>query len=192
MRICIDAGHGGADSGAVGPTGLQEKEVVLLLAHLLKCNLERKYDVIMTRYGDENAGLSSRARMANNSASQLFVSLHFNAAEGVVQRPGAEVWHFPNSPLGVSCAELVLERIVQGMRLASRGIKASSEFVVLQETKCPAILVEPAFISDLKQESLMRQTSWLVQLAVCIAKGICQWEEEYCKKDKRREVKNVD
>ena len=79
--IVIDPGHGGKDDGAVGPTGLKEKEVVLdialRLARLLQDQLRVK--VILTREKDKFVGLQERGRIANRNDGKLFVSLHCNA-----------------------------------------------------------------------------------------------------------------
>lgn len=78
--IVLDPGHGGKDPGAVGPTGLMEKDVVLdvglRLAKLFEEQLRVK--VVLTRDTDEFVGLKERGRIANRSDGKLFVSLHCN------------------------------------------------------------------------------------------------------------------
>ncbi len=80
-RIVLDAGHGGHDPGAVGPGGLQEKEVVLdvtkRVARLADEGLGIK--VALTRTGDYFVPLRDRTQFANKERAQLFVSIHANA-----------------------------------------------------------------------------------------------------------------
>ena len=80
--VVIDPGHGGKDPGAIGPSGLQEKEVVLdickRLASLLQTRLGLK--VILTREDDTFISLSGRTKMANAEGADLFVSVHANAS----------------------------------------------------------------------------------------------------------------
>ncbi len=80
--IVVDAGHGGEAPGAVGPTGLAEKDVVLdvalKLARMIEERLHRK--VILTRDRDVFIPLSERTRIANDNKADLFVSIHANAS----------------------------------------------------------------------------------------------------------------
>ncbi len=80
--IVVDAGHGGKDPGAIGPTGLKEKDVALKVAKLLKKELERRLDakVILTRSSDRFLPLEERTAIANAKKADLFVSVHCNAA----------------------------------------------------------------------------------------------------------------
>jgi len=81
-RIVIDPGHGGKDPGATGPSGLLEKNVNLEISKTLKELFESRLDVqvILTREDDRFLPLSERARIANESAADLFISIHCNAA----------------------------------------------------------------------------------------------------------------
>lgn len=79
--IVIDAGHGGKDPGAIGRSGLTEKEVVLDVALRLRKLIERKLNrtVLMTRESDVFVSLDDRTLLANSSGADLFVSIHVNA-----------------------------------------------------------------------------------------------------------------
>jgi len=81
-RICIDAGHGGGDFGAIGSTKLMEKDLTLKLAKKLKQIVRTKLgiQVIMTREIDSEMSLNARAAIANNQKAQLFVSIHVNSS----------------------------------------------------------------------------------------------------------------
>ncbi len=81
-RIVVDPGHGGHDPGAVGQSGLQEKEVVLSIGLKLRDKLkdELGLDVVMTRSTDVFIPLEERTAIANKVGADLFVSIHANAA----------------------------------------------------------------------------------------------------------------
>ncbi|HZV82363.1 MAG TPA: N-acetylmuramoyl-L-alanine amidase [Geobacteraceae bacterium] len=81
-RIVVDPGHGGKDPGAVGPSGLQEKEVVLAMGLSLAKKLkdELGIDVVMTRSTDVFIELQERTAIANQVGADLFVSIHANAS----------------------------------------------------------------------------------------------------------------
>lgn len=85
-RIVIDPGHGGHDPGAIGPSGLKEKDVNLRIAKALKEKLEeegKKYgitDVSLTRNTDKFIKLEDRTTIARQRKADLFISIHCNAA----------------------------------------------------------------------------------------------------------------
>jgi N-acetylmuramoyl-L-alanine amidase len=80
--IVVDAGHGGTEEGARGPTGTLEKNVTLGVARRLKAALEARLGVrvILTRDADTTVDLDERAALANNNKADLFLSLHANAS----------------------------------------------------------------------------------------------------------------
>ena len=82
--IIIDAGHGGEDPGAVGAMGTKEKDITLDIARLLKNRLEAKgiYRVLLTRNADKYIPLKARTVLANESGSDLFLSVHVNFLPG--------------------------------------------------------------------------------------------------------------
>jgi N-acetylmuramoyl-L-alanine amidase len=79
-RIIVDAGHGGHDTGAIGPTRVREKDVTLAIAQRLAKRLQAKgFEVVLTRRGDTFVALEERTAIANARHGDLFVSLHANA-----------------------------------------------------------------------------------------------------------------
>ena len=81
-RVVIDPGHGGRDTGTIGPSGLKEKDLVLALSQRLKELLEEhlKTDVVLTRTSDTFVPLEERTAIANQVRADLFVSLHANSS----------------------------------------------------------------------------------------------------------------
>ena len=79
--IVIDPGHGGEDPGATGPSGIREKDIVLLLARKLQkvLNESGEFKTFLTRRGDYFVPLYDRVRIANEYGADLFISLHANA-----------------------------------------------------------------------------------------------------------------
>jgi N-acetylmuramoyl-L-alanine amidase len=79
-RIIVDAGHGGHDTGAIGPRGVREKDVTLSMARRLADKLRSQgFEVTLTRTDDRYLKLEERTAMANMARGDLFVSLHTNA-----------------------------------------------------------------------------------------------------------------
>lgn len=95
VTICLDPGHGGNDSGAIGINNVYEKNLTLKIAQYCKQELE-KYNchVVMTRTGDTNPSLEDRANFAKSQGAQYLISIHLNSGSGYAV--GAEVY-YPNT-----------------------------------------------------------------------------------------------
>lgn len=91
--IVLDPGHGGSETGAIGPSGVEEKALTLLLARALKSRLESALGVrvVLTRDEDANLPHATRTAVANQNKADLFISLHLNSAFGASAR-GAETY----------------------------------------------------------------------------------------------------
>jgi N-acetylmuramoyl-L-alanine amidase len=95
--IVIDPGHGGHDAGAVGPTGLQEKELALDIARRVAALLQEELGVriVLTRARDQFVGLRERTALANRERADLFISIHVNAAPAAAAT-GTETYFLSN------------------------------------------------------------------------------------------------
>ena len=127
VTICLDPGHGGEDSGAVGVNNAYEKDLTLKIAQYCKQELE-KYDcnVVMTRTGDTNPSLEDRANFAKSQGAQYLISIHLNSGSGYAV--GAEVY-YPNtnwrpdiSQNGKNVAQAIQNQLVF-LGIRDRGIK---------------------------------------------------------------------
>ena len=117
--VVIDAGHGGKDPGAIGVTGLQEKDVTLRLARKIRSELRRKgYKVILTRDSDTFIPLEERTAIANTKNGDLFLSLHANAAPNR-QAHGVETYYLSLATTPEERAAAALENAVSSMQLSA-------------------------------------------------------------------------
>lgn len=92
-RVVLDAGHGGSDPGATAQE-LTEKEITLDIGRRLRTRLEaRGFEVLVTRGDDRTIALRDRARLANNSKSDIFVSIHVNAITKHTRSRGVETYY---------------------------------------------------------------------------------------------------
>jgi N-acetylmuramoyl-L-alanine amidase len=94
-RIVIDAGHGGHDTGTVGPTGLMEKDLCLDVALRLGRIIQQKLpaaDIVYTRADDTFIPLEERTRIANDAKADLFISIHANSSPDHLAR-GVETYY---------------------------------------------------------------------------------------------------
>jgi N-acetylmuramoyl-L-alanine amidase len=91
-RVVVDAGHGGRDTGAIGPRGVREKDMALAIAKRVALRLSSLgFEVVMTRKRDVFVPLEERTRIANEARADLFVSIHCNAARRR-KLEGVETW----------------------------------------------------------------------------------------------------
>jgi len=104
--IVIDPGHGGRDTGAIGPNGTQEKNLTLRLARTLRRQLELRLPVraILTRDRDAELPLDSRPAIANENKGDLFISIHLNSSPSPTS-VGAETYFLSLDPSDERAAE---------------------------------------------------------------------------------------
>jgi len=116
-RIVIDAGHGGHDTGTIGPTGLMEKDLCLDVALRLGKLIQQKLpgaDVVYTRPDDTFIPLEERTRIANEAKADLFISIHANSSHDMQAR-------------GIETYYLNLKGSAEAMEVAARENSSSSD-----------------------------------------------------------------
>lgn len=173
IRIAIDPGHGGWDPGAVGPTGLKEKDVNQQVAwHLQNCLREYGNATTMsTRSSDQYVPLKDRANKANSWGAHRFVSIHHNGSTNRSVN-GTEVYSYTGA--GHQSADLrdkIQNRLLQVYGLNDLGAKTAS-FSVLRNTSMPAVLTEASFITNPYEEARLKRPEYLWKQAFYIYLGI--------------------
>jgi len=173
-KVILDAGHGGNDPGAVGPTGLLEKDVNLKITFIVADILmNRGVDVEFTRDHDKRVELSERVKIANDSKADCFASIHINSAADKAAT-GTETFAFNAGTEGDRLAKSVQKSLVNEIKLPDRGVKYRN-FTVIAKTTMPAILNEVAFISNPTEEKLLKNIEFIEKAAIGIAKGILDY-----------------
>ena len=173
-RIAIDAGHGAGDPGNIGPDGLVEAEVALLLATDLADELRALgAEPTILRAADENPTPSERARAANALDAALCVSLHMNA--GAPEAEGTSCFYYGTettwSPAGERLADTVVDELTTRLGLKD-GRTHRLAIPLLRETRMPAVQIEVCFITRPGEEKLLADPSLRRELAAAIASGI--------------------
>ena len=173
--IILDPGHGGFDPGAIGPSGLEEKDVNLAITLLAAEILQREgYNVMLTRKDDRFISLKERVEMANRMEALLFVSIHANSANTTYSE-GIETFIAPNKVASSQLLANALQRnLLKELKRNDRGIK-QEDFYVIKYTDMPAALVEVAFISNPHEESLLSSNLFREKAARAIAQGIIEY-----------------
>lgn len=176
MKVLLDSGHGGKDSGAINASvGAYEKDVAFdLCLRVGAILLEMGHDVVYTKTGDIYVSPSDRLRMIQRENPEVFVSLHLNAAEST-EATGVETLYRTSKSL--SLARSVHGRIVDVLGLKDRGVKndvddLGRKLAVLSDTDVPSILIEVAFISNNSDLAIVQDKR--DDVANAIAEGVNQ------------------
>lgn len=158
--VCLDAGHGGTDVGAVSTDGTRyEKDDNLRLTLKVRDELERMgVKTVLTREDDSTVELKDRCRTANKKRADIFVSLHRNSS---LTGTGIEAW-IAKRPKGdeKEIARKLVKALSSTTGLENRGVKSgyrdktAFNYYVNANTNMPSILLEVAFISSQEDNRL--------------------------------------
>ncbi|MGH4137415.1 N-acetylmuramoyl-L-alanine amidase [Clostridium sp.] len=169
-KIVLDAGHGGKDSGAVGPSGTQEKAIVLEITLKVGNMLAKNgVDVVYTRTIDKTQSLQQKCDVSNNAKPNYFVSIHANSFTPTVS--GIETFYSSGNAAGKKLAQAVQTELIKATGRVDRKIKTAG-FYVLNNTNANAILVETSFISNPTEEKLLSTQAYQITVAKAISTGI--------------------
>lgn len=187
--IVIDAGHGGLDGGAISCTGIPEcrynLEIALRLEdflHLMgySTKMVRREDISVYTTGENIAqkkisDLHQRVKMVNSGDDgTVLISIHQNFFTQS-QYSGSQVF-YGNAPqaeeLAVRLQQLLSKNLHQQ---GTRKEKKATGIYLLDKVKYPAVLVECGFLSNAREEELLRDSEYQKQLVVNIGCGLLQW-----------------
>jgi N-acetylmuramoyl-L-alanine amidase len=174
-RVAVDPGHAPDDPGAVGPSGLTEAEGTLMLAQAVASELSRRgAEPLLLRRPGESPAPATRARAANEWGAEALLAIHLNGHDD----PGAEgalCLYFGNevtfSPSGQRLADLIQDELTTRLGLKD-GRTHRMSITILRETSMPAVQVEPCFITNPREEWLLREDAFRRDLAIAIAHGV--------------------
>jgi N-acetylmuramoyl-L-alanine amidase len=169
-KVCLSAGHGGNDPGAVS-NKLKEKTVNLNT--LLACRdvlVDHGVEVICSRETDANDPVAQEVIEANASGADIAVSFHANAGGG----DGFEVFHYPMNSDGSSLAKLC-EKYVLKLGQNSRGIKDGSRLYFIKNTHMTSVLVESFFVDNPNDRKIGDTVAEQKALGVAYAKAILEY-----------------
>ncbi|RYY28881.1 MAG: N-acetylmuramoyl-L-alanine amidase [Chitinophagaceae bacterium] len=173
LTIAIDAGHGGANTGASGRiTKILEKDYTLKFANELNKRLKRKgYKVFMTRTSDVDISMIDRALMLRRLNPDLLLSLHLNSSANVVIKGTSTYYRYIGfRPL----SQTILKRLL-ALGLANFGNVGAFNFALSGPTEYPNCLVEIAFLSNEEDEKRIADPKFQKKVAKQIQKGVRDW-----------------
>ncbi|NLY18883.1 MAG: AMIN domain-containing protein, partial [Clostridiaceae bacterium] len=167
--VVLDPGHGGSESGAT--YGKEEKwynlDIALKTAAILR---EKGVNVKLTRETDVFVSLYDRAKMANDWNADLFVSIHNNAFFDK-NISGTMTFYYTGSYKGKEYATIIQNDLLKNLGSRDIGVRAQN-FVVIRDTKMPAVLVEISCLSNDQERVKLDTEEYRLKAAMSLAESI--------------------
>lgn len=176
IKISIEAGHGGSNSGAIGLSGVKEKDINLALSKKLEKLFKRNgAQVLQVRDSDRDMSLALKRDTVINSNANIHISIHANASEPEDEFLGTSgTATFYNNPFWAKFSESVFDRLIQ-LDLKPFGSVGSFNYRVIRMSDMPAILVEQAFLSNAEDEEKLTDEKFRNKMAQKIYEGLIDY-----------------
>jgi N-acetylmuramoyl-L-alanine amidase len=182
--FCVDPGHGGSDPGAVGPTGLTEKEINLTTSLFFRDSLEAAGATIyITRETDATLSLAARSQLANAMAVDRCISVHHNASTNQSANYTGVHVYLDTPEIDLHMASKIVTRLdsvlnigVVSTNCGTWGVRANN-FHMVREPNMPCCLTENSFISNPAEETRLRDSTYLNTNATAMYIGLAEHME---------------
>lgn len=185
MVFLLDAGHGGADGGAVGiTTGRSEAEVNLALCKKLRVLLESSgFAVYLTRETEADLckgryskaeDMAARRLVAENVKPDFIVSIHLNSYPNPTVR-GAQVFYYPGSQNSANLAQITQNTLKAQVDPTNKRRPKEADFFMLRISQNPSILVECGFLSCPQEEALLWDDGYQNKLAYALYTALTEY-----------------
>lgn len=184
--ICIDAGHGGSDVGAIGTLSgksVYEKDITLSIAKPLRDMLQSAgAKVVMTRSTDKDVArayagdaeeLQARCDVANKAKADIFLSIHIDSFSNA-SVDGTTAYYYPKTGRDLLLARALHQSMMTNMAIPDRGVR-SNDLYVNVHTKMPATLMEMGFISNTHRLSMLTSSWGPKRIAESMYQGIIDY-----------------
>jgi len=176
IKIVLDPGHGGKESGASGPTGYLEKDVNLIISQLLRDELvKRGAKVVMTREDDRDVSLGERQTIINKQEPAIALSIHHNSlpdnGDAEKTKGFGTFWYHPQSH---SLAVFLQNYVVKKLGKPSYGVFWNN-LALTRPSAAPAVLLELGFMSSPYEFEEIVNPQAQKKMANILADGITKW-----------------
>lgn len=179
FRVVIDPGHGSIDTGT-SYKNIYEKDINLSIGLKLSKKLKDVNIIsILTRTEDKlyqdsrRKDIKHRPEIARQNKADLFISIHSNNFPSS-QPSGSQLFYKPGSDLSKKLAEFIQEELIKLRDKNNRAIK-SGDFYVLNQSPCPAVLIEVGFLSNPEDRNYLTNMDYQEKLADVIKNGIINY-----------------
>jgi N-acetylmuramoyl-L-alanine amidase len=169
-KVCIDAGHGGKDAGAVNGKRYEKNDTLKIALRLGKVLTANGLEVSYTRKEDVYNSPRKKAWIGNETGADFYISIHRNASTSVTAS-GVEILVCNSCQKKYEIAKQI-NTYLHDIGFINRGIKLRNNLAVLNGTNMPALLIEVGFISNKVDNELLDSNFYEVVNA--IAKGFME------------------
>jgi N-acetylmuramoyl-L-alanine amidase len=177
--VVIDAGHGGADKGAIAADGTTESSLTLQLAKKIEeINSNNQIHIVLRRTSDVYDPVTKIAALANEQNPDLFISLHVNTTSSLANKQKGFEYFIPSKEkasdyTGSQLLATTISSAMATLQKPSLGIKSRDKGIwVLTAVKSPAVLIEIGFISNKEDLQNLKDAGYQAKLANTILNGI--------------------
>lgn len=177
VSICVDAGHGGTDVGALAPHGWREKDVNLMQARAIRDALEKAgFHVVMTRDGDSFPSLLARPQIAYDERVDAFISVHHNAT--ACHRDPRLVRHttaYASTSNGLALATCIQRHVAKVVAPVTDAGAQMKSLAVCRNPAVPSCLLEVDFINLPEGEEASWDPRRQKRVADAVVCGVLDW-----------------
>lgn len=176
IKILLDPGHGGAETGAIAPTGYPEKDINLLISKLVREQLKQRGAIVyMTREEDKDVSLLERVATIDKIEPAIAISIHYNAlpdgGDAINTKGLSAFWYHPQAH---SLAMFLHNYLVKKLNRLDYGVYWNN-LALTRPASAPSVLLELGFIINPDEFEWIVNPQEQQKLAVAIAQGITQW-----------------
>ncbi|WP_071190254.1 N-acetylmuramoyl-L-alanine amidase [Trichormus sp. NMC-1] len=176
IKILLDPGHGGKESGAIGPTGYPEKDVNLVVSKLLRDELvQRGAKVVMTREDDRDVSLVERQEIISKEQPAIALSIHYNAlpdnGDAEKTKGFGTFWYHTQSH---NPAVFLHNYVVKKLRKPSYGVFWNN-LALTRPAAAPSVLLELGFMSNPYEFEEIVNPQEQKKMAKTLADGVTEW-----------------
>ncbi|AFZ56968.1 N-acetylmuramoyl-L-alanine amidase [Anabaena cylindrica FACHB-243] len=176
IKILLDPGHGGKESGAIGPTGYPEKDVNLVVSKLLRDELvQRGAKVVMTREDDRDVSLVERQEIINKEQPAIALSVHYNSlpdnGDAEKTKGFGTFWYHPQAH---NLAVFLHNYAVNKLRKPSYGVFWNN-LALTRPSIAPSVLLELGFMSNPYEFEEIVDPQEQKKMAKTLADGVTEW-----------------
>ena len=177
VRICVDPGHGGSDTGALSPHGWFEKDVNLMQARAIRAALEKAgFQVVMTRDDDSFPALYDRPKKAYDGRMDAFISVHHNAtAANRNPRIARHTTAYASTSNGLALAQCIQRHIAPTLAPVKDAGAQMRSFAVCRNPAVPSCLLEVDFINLPEGEAESWDQARQAKVATAVVMGVLDW-----------------
>ncbi len=176
VKISVDPGHGGYESGAVGCFKDKEKDINLAISKYLNEELAlRGAEVYMTRCTDCYLGLKERVVASNKENASILLSIHNNAVPdnlNPLDYRGTSIYYY--YPQAKPLAESLMKSMTTQLKTKNDGVRQGS-LALVRNTEALSLLIEVGYMINPYDMELLRDANFQKQTAKAIADGIEDW-----------------